>query len=118
MGDVMTEPGSAAALARLWIESWSIGDPSPIPLAKDFAHTSPFGRIEGRDAYLSFMEPMIGEGAPPLQVVRVLSHGYEAVIHYRIELPGGLLDACDWVKVARGQITEIHAFYDATRLRG
>ena len=114
----MTDSGSAEALARLWIENWSMGDPSPIPLAEDFAHTSPFGRIEGRDAYLSFMEPMIGEASPELRVLRVLSDGDHAVIHYQMEVWGEQLDACDWVEVADGRITEIHAFYDATRLRG
>ena len=108
----------AGALATLWIESWSKGDPSPIPLAEGFVHISPFGRIEGREAYLEFMAPMTGDHAMPLTVLRLLAGDDEAVIHYRMPGPGGPVDACDWVAVNDGEIIEIRAFYDATSLRG
>lgn len=107
---------TAARLAGVWIDSWSRGDPGPIPFADDFIHISPFGRIEGREAYLAFMEPMIGTPMA-LSVVRSLSNESEAVIHYTMQTPDGDLDACDWVKVEDGRLTEVHAFYDATTLR-
>ena len=38
----------ASDLARLWIETWGRGTPDELPLADDFVHVSPLGRIAGR----------------------------------------------------------------------
>jgi predicted SnoaL-like aldol condensation-catalyzing enzyme len=107
----------AAELARIWIEAWSAGAPEGIPLTEDFTHTSPFGRIEGRETYLEFMQPMTGEGAVPLTIVRVIREGDEAVVHYEMHLGSGPVHACDWIRAADGGIAEIHSFYDATDMR-
>lgn len=107
----------AAELARTWIEAWNAGAPEGIPLAEDFCHTSPFGRIEGRETYLEWMRPMTGEGAVPLTIRRVLGGDEEAVVHYEIGMLSGTVAACDWIRVKEGRITDIHSFYDATDMR-
>lgn len=39
-----------------WFATWERGDFKNIPVAEDFTHTSPFGTIEGREAYLAEVE--------------------------------------------------------------
>jgi len=56
----MTSSQRSAELARLWIESWAKMDMDWLRqhLATGFVHTSPFGRLEGRDHYLATVEPL------------------------------------------------------------
>lgn len=113
----MSEKDSAVALARTWIECWNEGTPDLIPLAESFTHTSPYGRVEGRETYLDWVKPLAGQNVTRLKILRTLSSSNEAVVHFEMHTPKGLIQVCDWVVVEDGQITEIHSFYDATELR-
>ncbi|MDX1440012.1 MAG: nuclear transport factor 2 family protein [Rubricoccaceae bacterium] len=114
----MSNSTSAEHLAHLWIEGWINGDPDSIPLAEDFVHTSPFGRLEGREHYLETVKPMAAENVARLTIIKTLSEGNEAVIRFDMETPEEVIPCCDWVRVEGEKIAEIHSFYDATTLRG
>ena len=113
----MTNPDSAETLARVWIERWNEGAPDLIPLAESFTHTSPFGRVAGRDTYLDWVKPLAKRNVTELEILRTLASGDQAAIHFVMQTPKGPVEVCDWVVVEAGQITEIHSFYDATELR-
>ena len=113
----MSESQSAEDLARVWIERWNEGAPDLIPLAEDFTHTSPFGRVQGRQTYLDWVKPLAAQNVTELRIVRTLAHGNAAAIHFEMQTPKGLVQVCDWVVVEDGRIKEIHSFYDATDLR-
>jgi hypothetical protein len=110
-------PHSAEALARVWIERWNEGTPDLIPLAENFTHSSPYGRVEGRRKYLDWVKPLAKQNVTELKIVRTIGSANEAVVHFEMQTPAGLIQVCDWVVVENGQITEIHSFYDATELR-
>ena len=44
----------------LWLEAWIKMDLEWLrqPLAPDFVHVSPLGRLEGRESHLATVEPM------------------------------------------------------------
>lgn len=107
---------SAQELARLWIDCWNKGRPDAIPLADGFTHTSPFGRVEGRDAYLAWVKPLAAENVADLTIRRIMGAGDQAAIHFVMQTPSGPVECCDWVTVKAGEITEIHSFYDASGL--
>ena len=113
----MPEPSSAETLARTWIERWSEGAPDLIPLAEGFTHTSPYGRVSGREKYLEWVKPMAARNVTKLTIRRTLAQGNQAAIHFEMQTPTGPIEVCDWVVVDDGQIAEIHSFYDATDLR-
>jgi hypothetical protein len=113
----MNDAQSAETLARVWIERWNEGAPDLIPLAETFTHTSPYGRVEGRQRYLDWVKPLAAQNVSELKILRVLSSSNGAAIHFEMQTPKGLIQVCDWVVVKDGQITEIHSFYDATDLR-
>lgn len=113
----MDKPDSAETLAKVWIERWNEGAPDRIPLAEDFTHTSPFGRIEGRRKYLDRVKPLAAKNVTRLRVIRTVSRANDAAIHFEMHTPKGIIQVCDWIVVKDGQITEIHSFYDATGLR-
>lgn len=113
----MSAPVNTAELARTWIECWNAGTPDDIPLAADFVHTSPFGRVSGRETYLEWVKPLAAQNVTDLRILRVLSDGDEAAIHFEMSTPSGPVQVCDWVRAHNGEIQEIHSFYDATGLR-
>jgi hypothetical protein len=113
----MNDSVSAATLARTWIERWNEGAPDLIPLAENFTHSSPYGRVEGRKKYLDWVKPLAKKNVTRLTIIRTLSSGNQAAIHFEMLTPKGVIQVCDWVVVDGGEITEIHSFYDATEVR-
>lgn len=113
----MADSNSAETLARVWIDRWNEGTPDLIPLAENLTHTSPFGRVTGRQTYLDWVKPMAKQNVTKLTILRTVSSSNEAAIHFEMQTPKGLIQVCDWIVVEKGQITEIHSFYDATELR-
>lgn len=115
----MPRPGQPdpSTLARIWIDSWNQGTPEKIPLSEDFTHTSPFGVVSGRKAYLEWVTPMAQTDVIELRILRVLSDGDQATIHFEMRTPVGPIEACDWLRVEGSVIKEVHSFYDATELR-
>ncbi len=63
----------AKRLAREWIEIWDRGEPRALPLADEFVHVSPFGRIEGRGRYLEVVEPIAAQNVASLHVEQIIA---------------------------------------------
>ena len=43
------------SLVKQWFEKWENGDYLDLPISENFRHTSPFGTIEGKKAYLDLV---------------------------------------------------------------
>lgn len=112
-----TTESNAVRLARAWIAGWIEGKPYEIPPAPDFAHSSPFGVSNGTDTYMEFMKPVIENGSPPMEIVKVMGGDDEAVIWYSMAVQDEVIECCDWVRVEFDQIAGITSFNDATNLR-
>lgn len=108
---------SPEALARDWLRAWDTGDLSLLRLTPDFVHTSPFGRIEGREEYLRIVEPMSRKTVLRITVRDVIAAEDRAAITYQLETPAGNVDACDWVFIENGMIREVNAYYDSATNR-
>ena len=106
----------AKKLAREWGEIWNSGDPATLPLADDFVHVSPFGRIEGRERYLDIVRPMAAGNVASLTVHDVIGEGDRAAVCFSMETPNGAVACCDWVIVVDGKIQSIHSHYDSRDL--
>ena len=113
----MKELLNAAELARTWIDLWNEGHPDEIPLAEDFVHNSPYGRVKGRSNYLNWVKPLAEKNVADLRIKRIISEKNIAAIHFEMLTANGTIQVCDWVTVRDGQILEIYSFYDATDLR-
>lgn len=44
------------AISKLWFEKWEIGDFYNIPVTDDFVHSSPYGTIRGKSAYMNIIQ--------------------------------------------------------------
>lgn len=113
----MTDQDKARRLAHVWIDAWNRGEPESIPLAETFVHTSPFGRIEGREKYLEKTIPMAKRNVTSLTVLKTIATSDEVVIMFEMQTPAGPIPVCDWISIEGENIAEIRSFYDATDLR-
>lgn len=110
---------SPAELAQAWFDAWKAMDIERLMqvLAPDFVHTSPLGRLEGRDHYLAVVEPMARESVVELTVHETLVGEGVAAVRFTNETPKGPVESCDWIRVEGGRIKEIRSFYDASRVK-
>ena len=110
---------SARELAIGWIEAWNRMDMRWLRahLSTEFVHTSPFGRLAGREDYLAAVEPMARKSVRELRIIRTIADGAEAAVWFENGTPRGAVPSCDWVIVENGLIKEIRSFYDTVAIR-
>ena len=115
----MTMNERSAELAVGWIEAWIKMDLQWLRqrLAPDFVHVSPFGRFEDRESYLAAVEPLARKSVVELKVKDVIASGNQAAIRFENRTPKGVVESCDWVRIANDQIKEIRSFYDSALIR-
>ena len=106
-------------IATGWIEAWIRMDMEWLSelLATDFIHTSPFGRLEGRDHYLETVVPMARKSVQELKIINVVGDKDQAAVWFENHTPSGVIPSCDWVFIENGKIKEIQSFYDSTKVR-
>lgn len=91
-----------------WFDAFREKDISKLNLAEDFVHTSPFGEIKGREAYLELVrknaEAFFG---PTIEILDVIEGGDRFAVRYLVD--GN--PACDCIYVQGGEISEIYSYY-------
>ncbi len=108
-----------AELASGWFEAWRTYDMEWLRrhLAPDFVHVSPFGRFDDREKYLTAVEPMARKSVAELVIQEMFTHGNLAVVRYENRTPNGVVEVCEWIRVAGDVIREIRAYYDSAAIR-
>ena len=91
-----------------WFEAFQEKDISKLLLAEDFVHTSPFGEIKGREAYLNLVrENTDAFFSPVLEILDVFEDGDKFAVRYLVN--GN--PACDCIYVRDDQISKIFSYY-------
>ena len=95
-------------IAESWLGAFQARDISLLQLADDFVHTSPFGEIRGRDAYLDLVRA--NEEAFFSNIITIIDFidgGDRFAVRYVV----GSMPACDWIYVRDGQIAKVYSYY-------
>lgn len=91
-----------------WFDAFRTRDLSKLHLAENFVHSSPFGEIRGREAYLDLVranpDAFFGN---PITIVDVMGGDGKFAVRYLL----ADMDGCDCIYVKNGEITQIHAYY-------
>lgn len=109
----------SAELAVLWIEAWIKMDIEWLRqwLAPASVHVSPFGRFEGRDRYLTAVEPLARKSVVELAIRDVIASGNQAAVWFENRTANGVVDSCDWIRVENDQVKEVRSFSDSVVIR-
>ena len=99
-------------LVHKWFELWESGDFHNLPLHDDFMHTSPYGVIQGKKAYLELVEA---------NKDNFLGHRFKlhdefyaeekACVRYTGSKGGSELHVSEWYYMKDGRIHEIISHY-------
>ena len=95
-------------IVEAWFDAFREKDISKLKLAEDFVHSSPFGEIKGRKAYLDMVRK--NEEAffsPKLEILDVFEDGDKFAVRYLVN--GN--PACDCIYVKDDQISKIFSYY-------
>lgn len=100
-------------LIQNWFEVWENGDFENIPVSEDFVHTSPYGTIEGRDAYLNLVatnrEKFLGHS---FKIHDIIMEGDRACVRYSGIKGDFQLEVSEWHYIRNEEIVEIVAYYN------
>jgi len=100
-------------LVKTWFELWKTGNFEALPLAEDFTHTSPYGKVNGKEAYLDLArankEAFTGNR---FEIHEMLFDAHKACIRYTMISPTGTLEVSEWIYEEQGLISKIIAYYN------
>ncbi len=105
-------------LVRMWFEKWDSGDYRSLPLAENFAHTSPFGTITGKETYLELVaaneDKFLGN---TIVLLDELYARDSACVRYHLEKDDFTLEVSEWFYTGPTGIEEIVAYYHIGEIR-
>ncbi|MEM7186252.1 MAG: nuclear transport factor 2 family protein [Bacteroidota bacterium] len=100
-------------LIKQWFEAWEKGDLDNLPISDSFRHTSPFGTIDCKKAYLDLVEKnrskFLGQS---FEIHDALFESHKACVRYTARQGEDFsLDVSEWYLVSDNLIQEIVAYY-------
>lgn len=100
-------------LVNEWFERWENGEFMDLPLSEDFTHTSPYGTIEGRKAYIDLIVANIDKFlGHRFEIHDAIYQKNKACIRYTAIKETFSLDVSEWQYVNGGEIEKVVAYYN------
>ncbi|WP_299552007.1 nuclear transport factor 2 family protein [Seonamhaeicola sp.] len=105
-------------LVNKWFDVWERGDFENIPVSDNFSHTSPFGTISGKKAYLALVslnkEQFLGHD---FIIHDIISENNKACVRYTAVKGDFRLDVSEWHYCNNNLIEKIIAHYHIGEIR-
>ena len=105
-------------LVQKWFQCWTNGDFLDIPVSENFKHTSPFGTIDGKSAYLKLVEEnkdkFLGH---TFQIHDEMYGEHSACVRYTGTQKDFSLDVSEWYYIKDGLIEKIISYYHIGEVR-
>ena len=109
---------SIKALVKNWFEQWEAGSFTNLPVTETFKHTSPFGTIDGKAAYVQLVEANKDKFLGYHFVIHdELYADDKACVRYTATQGDFALDVSEWYYIKNGLIEEIIAYYHIGEIR-
>lgn len=101
------------ALVDTWFQKWDDGDFENIPVSEDFKHTSPYGTINGREAYLALVrantDKFLGNQIVLHDQIYQEDHG---CVRYTVSKGDFAMEVSEWFYMTNGKLNEIISYYN------
>ena len=109
---------SMESLVNDWFAKWEKGEFRYLPVSDSFTHTSPFGTIDGKDAYLELIEAnqdkFLGY---KFEIHDRIIQEDSACVRYTASQGDFVLDVTEWHYAKNNLIEEIIAYYHLGDIR-
>lgn len=100
-------------LVNKWFACWESGALKKLPIAEGFTHTSPYGKIEGKSAYMDLVETNKDKFLGHRFVIHDAVYDQDkAVVRYTAIQEDFELEVSEWHFAKAGLIEEIIAYYN------
>jgi hypothetical protein len=100
-------------LVNEWFEKWENGEFIDLPLSENFIHTSPYGTIEGKKAYIDLIVANINKFlGHRFEVHDAIYEKNKACIRYTAIKENFSLDVSEWHYVKGKRIDKVVAYYN------
>ena len=100
-------------LVQTWFQKWEEGDFRGIPVTDGFVHTSPYGTITGKDAYLELVEANADQFLGYRFEIHDELYGEDrACIRYTARADDFALDVSEWFHAEEGAISSVASYYN------
>ena len=100
-------------LVERWFDCWANGQLNDLPIAPHFQHTSPYGTINGKAAYMELVntnrDKFLGNR---FELHNALYEANSACVRYTMRSGDFVLPASEWFFVANGAIERIVSYYN------
>ena len=97
----------------LWFQKWQDGDVDNLPITDNFVHTSPYGVIRGKSAYLEIVNANRDKFLDHrFEIHDILSDENKACVRYSAIQPDFSLEVTEWHFYKDELISEIVAYYN------
>ena len=100
-------------LVHTWFDIWKAGNFEDLPLADHFTHTSPYGTIEGKQAYMDLVnanrDKFLGH---TFEIHDTLFEDHSACIRYTAVQGDFRLEVTEWHYCKDHLIEKIIAYYN------
>ncbi|UNY99549.1 nuclear transport factor 2 family protein [Zhouia spongiae] len=107
-----------ATLVSEWFDKWTTGDFLSLPVTETFTHTSPFGTIEGKRAYI---EQVIANKDKFLgytfDILDALYYPDKACVRYIARQDDFKLEVSEWYYIKDKSIDRVVAYYHIGEIR-
>lgn len=105
-------------LVKKWFKKWEEGDFYNLPVSESFKHTSPFGTIDGKDAYLKLVEANKDKFLGHRFVIQdEIYEENKACVRYTAIQEDFNLDVSEWYYIKDNLIELIVAYYHIGEIR-
>lgn len=103
----------AEIVANTWFDRWKEGNFQQLPITDDFSHTSPYGTIDGKTAYLQVViankDKFLGH---EFDIHDAMYSVNKAAIRYAAIKGDFRLEVCEWHYLRDDLIERIVAYYN------
>ena len=98
-----------------WFKSWETGNFKKIPVTEDFTHTSPYGTIKGKQAYLDLVANHTDKFLGHEFIIHdMLCESLHACVRYTAKKNNNELEVSEWYYFKDGLINRIVAYYNTS----
>ncbi|HSR68262.1 MAG TPA: nuclear transport factor 2 family protein [Acidobacteriota bacterium] len=106
------------SLVREWFDKWREGDYLHLPVSDDFKHTSPFGTVDGKAAYLELVKTNQDKFTGyRFEIHDEIYDQGKACVRYTAVQGDFKLDVSEWYYPKGDAIGEIIAYYHIGEIR-
>lgn len=104
---------SSETTSNKWFDIWTKGNFMQLPISNDFTHTSPYGTIEGKEAYLQLVDANKDKFLGHRFVIHdaIYDEG-KACVRYSALKEDFRLEVSEWHYIKNDLIYKIVAYYN------